>query len=270
MASAIEDTVVSVSDPMPCGYVFVQKGNTYITANCRKETYTKGKIVYIVQDLKHRQVGIHVPKTVFMGVLKSHHETKDLRARVVQRRDRKMEADFRHSILSQFPQIPSNELPKVVSQAMKKGSGRVGRTGKLDIAEKTRLAVHAHVRHTHTEYDKLLRNGVPREQARNQIREMVDKMMKTWGWLSKPAMKYSAETHGDGKKSAKAKSNLRRSGNSRSGALKEKKMPMSATASQRHVDELDYAGPSPPQDEDEPMGGIDDVDDENDMDWNPE
>ncbi|KAI1463373.1 uncharacterized protein F4812DRAFT_245222 [Daldinia caldariorum] len=170
---------VSSEQPMPKGYRFVRRGNAYITRYCRKQAHLEGHIVYVVAEGR-KQTGIRVPKSIYLQALENHHLTKDARARNLHKKDTKLETDFRNSILSLFPQIPAKDVTEAIQQTMRKHSGRVGRTTKLDIAERTRLAVRAHIRHRHTDYDELLRRGVQRDRARTQINQMVDKIACEW------------------------------------------------------------------------------------------
>jgi hypothetical protein len=43
-----------------------------------------------------------------------------------------------------------------------------------------KLAVVASIRHLDTDYDDLLMAGVPREEARGQIREVIDGVLAAW------------------------------------------------------------------------------------------
>jgi hypothetical protein len=49
----------------------------------------------------------------------------------------------------------------------------------LDV-EAIDLAVRAHVRHTHSEYDRLLANGVERLDARSAVADNVATVMERW------------------------------------------------------------------------------------------
>jgi hypothetical protein len=42
------------------------------------------------------------------------------------------------------------------------------------------LAVVASVRHENTDYDELLMSGVPREEAREQIKDAIDRVLAGW------------------------------------------------------------------------------------------
>lgn len=166
---------------LPPGYSFVPKGNVFITSNCRKTTQASGRPVYVVIDAKNHQIGLGIPTQVYVGVQLKEMDTRAERAANVLKRDEGIAKGFQKEILSIFPQIPSKALHNVLKIALEKGKGKVGRTGKLDAQRKARLAVWAHVRHCETDYDALLRNGVPREDARQQVEAKIKEVYKAWG-----------------------------------------------------------------------------------------
>lgn len=86
------------------------------------------------------------------------------------------------TVLAEFPRVPSHLLPTIISHAMAKNTGRVGRTGKVEMADKARLAVQAHIRHTQTNYEALLKGGTPRDKARDQTFPKVLEIQKDWGY----------------------------------------------------------------------------------------
>jgi hypothetical protein len=61
-------------------------------------------------------------------------------------------------------------------------SGRSGRSasGQALAADSIRLAVRAWIRHQHTDYDRLLMQGIPRDEARQQIAGRVDRVANSW------------------------------------------------------------------------------------------
>ncbi|KAG6365739.1 hypothetical protein INS49_007350 [Diaporthe citri] len=166
---------------LPSGYSFVPKGNVYITSNCRKLTQAGGSPVYIVIDAKNHQIGLGIPTETYVGVQFKEMETRADRAANVLKRDEGIAKGFQKEIMNIFPQIPSKALQNVLKIALEKGKGKVGRTGKLDIQRKAHLAVWAHIRHCETGYDALLRNGIPREDARKQVEEKIKEVRKAWG-----------------------------------------------------------------------------------------
>lgn len=166
---------------LPPGYSFVPKGNVYITSNCRKLTQANGSTVYIVIDAKNQQIGLGIPTEIYVGVQFKEMETRAERAANVIKRDESIARGFQKEIMNAFPQIPSKALQNVLKIALEKGKGKVGRTGKLDIQRKAHLAVWAHIRHCETDYDALLRNGVAREEARQQVEAKIKEVRKAWG-----------------------------------------------------------------------------------------
>ena len=63
-----------------------------------------------------------------------------------------------------------------------RGSGRIGRTraGRALGPEAVQLAVIAAVRHDDTTYDQLLMSGLPRAEARDQIRADIERILTDW------------------------------------------------------------------------------------------
>ncbi|KAK8137323.1 hypothetical protein PG984_005263 [Apiospora sp. TS-2023a] len=176
------EPVVKVSSPLPKGYIFVPKGNVYITANCRRLTQAAKKTVYAVINHQRRSLGIRVPTSIHAQVVQDERASRADRTSAVQKRDAAMEKQFREAILDQFPKTPAASVPLVVKRAMLKGSRRVGRTGKLDIETKAKLAVRAHIRHTHTDYDGMLKAKThTKNQARDVVLAKIDEVAKSWG-----------------------------------------------------------------------------------------
>jgi hypothetical protein len=96
--------------------------------------------------------------------------------------DRAYVAAFAEAIRLHFPACPPDDEQTIAAHACEKHSGRVGRSAaakELDPA-KVRAAVVAHVRHVHTDYDRLLAANVPRAEAREHIGERVAKVLSRW------------------------------------------------------------------------------------------
>ena len=94
-------------------------------------------------------------------------------ARAAERRqheDRDFIAAFAKAIREQYPGCPANEETQIAEHACRKYSGRVGRTAaaKELSPDAIRLAVIAHIRHAHTEYDELLAKYADRDSARRE------------------------------------------------------------------------------------------------------
>lgn len=81
-----------------------------------------------------------------------------------------------------FPKMRKAEKASALKHGLKKHSGRVGRTGQIPLTKKVLLAVIAHVRHKHTEYDALLRDGKERDAARKVTWKKIEDVMHGWGF----------------------------------------------------------------------------------------
>ncbi|KAI1647458.1 uncharacterized protein F4817DRAFT_315928 [Daldinia loculata] len=174
------DCPTTPKTPVPQGYQFVPRGNNYITGHCWRQAHLEGQTVYIVNG-KGGRLGIRVPTTTHIKVLQDYDRTKANRARRVRNRDARLEKLFGKSVKNQFYRIPLKDIREIVKQATEKGSGRVGRRQKLDIAKRARLAVHAHIRHRHTNYDELLKKGISRDMARDLVDQKVNEIVHMWG-----------------------------------------------------------------------------------------
>ncbi|KAK0764959.1 hypothetical protein N5P37_002433 [Trichoderma harzianum] len=175
------EETVSPETPMPKGYGFLKKGNTFMTALCRKKTRDADKTLYVVTK-RGKQQGLRAPKWVLGEVHLEERETREKRRGAVRRRDAATEDAFESATLRLFPNIPKQDLTTILKRTLRKRSGRVGRTGKLDLDKKAYLAVQAHARHCHTDYDKLLAGASQnRDAARRAIRDKVSKLLIEWG-----------------------------------------------------------------------------------------
>ncbi len=177
-----DEPQVRFFSPMPNGYQFVPKGDVYITKNCRKKTHEAGEKLYVVVDKNNRTIGLRCPKSVFDAVQTEHLVTAEKRAAAVQKRDTTIENMFEKALKRLFPKTPKDAVPKILKHALEKRSGRVGRTGTVELDDKVNLAVGAHIRHRHTNYDALLREGISRDDAREMIRDQLNAVVKQWGW----------------------------------------------------------------------------------------
>ena len=112
----------------------------------------------------------------------------------IRERRREREAERRDDIDSQYkerfarrvreiyPGCPAGREQRIAEHACLKYSGRVGRTASaknLD-EEAVRLAVIAHVRHQETKYDRLLARGLSRKEARSEVEEAVENVLRKW------------------------------------------------------------------------------------------
>lgn len=139
-------------------------------------------------DRTYDRLGLRCPTEVFEEVEREAASSAFGRRAAVKAKDTRDIEKARNAILRLFPQIPLATCQAVLDHGFQKGSGRVGRSTVLDDDQKVTLAIVAHVRHTMTPYDILLReldrDGVGeetrRETARGMIRGRVDDVLKQW------------------------------------------------------------------------------------------
>jgi hypothetical protein len=89
------------------------------------------------------------------------------------------------AIGEQFPACPAGEARAIAEHTAQRGSGRVGRSaaGRALDPRALERAVIAHIRHTHTNYDRLLMDGAERLAARALVRAQIDAVVARWARL---------------------------------------------------------------------------------------
>ena len=97
-------------------------------------------------------------------------------------RDEEFVYAFGGHILRLFPHCPTAVADQIAEHACLKHSGRVGRSAAAKEFEENAifLAVRAHVRHAHTNYDELLLKGHDRGDARNAVAGKVEEVLAKW------------------------------------------------------------------------------------------
>lgn len=78
-----------------------------------------------------------------------------------------------------FPKIPDNDLFQIIKTAFQLGDNKVGTAEEIPLVRRAQLAVVAHIRHSYTNYDKLLRQ-VPYNEARHMVEKTT--LMKLVEW----------------------------------------------------------------------------------------
>ena len=81
-----------------------------------------------------------------------------------------------------FPGCPPGEAEAIAEHACAKHSGRVGRSAAAKECDPAalRLAVTAHIRHQHTQYDRLLGETGDRSLARAEVSAEIDRVLAKW------------------------------------------------------------------------------------------
>ncbi|KAH6882790.1 hypothetical protein BKA58DRAFT_373930 [Alternaria rosae] len=110
-------------------------------------------------------------------------EFEDYSSRQVQRghpaTEKETKGYIHGAVREMFPKIPEADLQAIVSHAFEEGTNRVGNAKELSLARRVQLAVVAHIRHTYTDYDKLLKTDGWSE-ARGQVEKVSLAKLKEW------------------------------------------------------------------------------------------
>ena len=96
--------------------------------------------------------------------------------------DREYIERFAGEVRQCYPGCPVGREFAIAEHACRKYSQRIGRSAaaKNFDADAIELAVRAHIRHTETQYDSLLAQGVDRHEARTAIASIVDGVIRCW------------------------------------------------------------------------------------------
>jgi len=96
--------------------------------------------------------------------------------------DRDFVQALTQAILVRFPGCPPEEAGEIARHTGRRSSGCVGRSaaGRALEPQAIDLAVTAHIRHVHTNYDKLLMGGTERLDARALVREKIESVREAW------------------------------------------------------------------------------------------
>ncbi len=169
---------------------FLPSGDTALTRRSRRASRLSAIVLkWSRARRRYERQGILVEQAAIEQAEAECLSDADARARAreraAQRRhdeDDRFVAKFADAIREQFPGCPRERALAIARHAAQRGSGRVGRTSAARALEPEpiRLAVVAAVRHLETPYDELLMEGVPRWEARDEVRDAVDEVLDAW------------------------------------------------------------------------------------------
>src|SRR5215468_5851897 len=170
--------------------VFLPSGDTALTRRSRKYSMLFAVVVQFSRSRgRYERQGLLVESEALeraqQECLSDEEQRRIARERAAsarEREDQRYIEQFASAIQANYPACPRLEALAIAKHACRKYSGRVGRSAAakaLDV-EAVDLAVRAHVRHTHSEYDRLLGNGVERLEARSTVADKVAMVMERW------------------------------------------------------------------------------------------
>jgi hypothetical protein len=170
--------------------VFLPAGDTALSRRARRHSSLAAVVVRFNRARKrYERQGLLVTNE---ALAKAEEECDDdaparaathVRAALArQEKDREFVAALAQSILQRHPGCPGDEARRMAEHAGRRSSGRVGRSaaGRALDASAVDLAVIAHIRHAHTNYDQLLMRGTERLDARARVREGIVRILAEW------------------------------------------------------------------------------------------
>ena len=169
---------------------YLPRGDAALTRRAKKYS---GLSAVVVRFSRSR--GRYERQGVLVEVSALEHAEEECQADAQQRAERRKRGDVRrreqdrdlvqrmtHAILELFPSCPTGEAQTIAAHTATRGSGRVGRTsaGRALQPEALTAAVVAAIRHKHTRYDLLLMSGWNRHDARDAVRDVIERIIGSW------------------------------------------------------------------------------------------
>jgi hypothetical protein len=169
---------------------FLGRGDAAVTRRAKKHSTLWAVVVEWSRSRKRyeRQGILAEPEAIDCAIEDSEadaDERERRRERETLRRealDRDYVAAFAEAVRKKFPSAPPGAEQTIAEHACRKYSGRVGRSAaaKAFDEEAVFLAVQAHVRHEHTNYDELLFRHGDRDLARREVKARIEKILDAW------------------------------------------------------------------------------------------
>lgn len=170
--------------------IYLPRGDTALTRRARKHSSLSCVVVRFSRSRKrYERQGVLVEEPALDRAEQECSADADERrvkralAEVYRdKQDQMLALRMAESICQIFPGCPLEEARAIARHTSVRGSGRVGRTaaGRALEEEALRAAVIAAVRHRHTKYDRLLMRGISRMEARDAVRDQIDRMLESW------------------------------------------------------------------------------------------
>lgn len=170
--------------------VYLPRGDTALTRRARKHSALSAVVVRFSRARKrYERQGVLVEESALeqaeaeCSADADQRRARRERAEIYRdKQDQALAMRMAESILHMFPGCPPEEARAIAAHTSLRGSGRVGRTasGRALDQEALRAAVIAAVRHRHTKYDRLLMKGLDRMDARDAVRDDIDRVLASW------------------------------------------------------------------------------------------
>ena len=170
--------------------VYLPAGDAALTRRAKAESRLSAVVVRFSRSRKrYERQGVLVEVDALASAEQRCLADEEARARRRERdtlrragEDVELQKRFAQQIAQLFPGCPKPRAQAIARHAAARGSGRVGRSaaGRAVEASAVELSVIASVRHEDTDYDELLMSGVDRADARERVRDDVDRTLEGW------------------------------------------------------------------------------------------
>ncbi|KAL1389557.1 hypothetical protein HDK64DRAFT_307461 [Phyllosticta capitalensis] len=195
----------SFEENAPSGYTFVPIGNVEVTEQCKEFCRKRGLKAYNVSthpksfaradpekvSYHLNRVGFHFPSTIvdqamnWIGIELNGRSRAGIANNLGRRLRRYGQQPERVAVITAmkdlFPKMPHESVDIIVEHAFEQGAKRVGNATNLSIERRVQMAVLAHVRHQHTDYDRLLKEVGYIEARKRVERPCIEKILEWRG-----------------------------------------------------------------------------------------
>jgi hypothetical protein len=169
---------------------FLARGDATLTRRARKHSPLAAVVLRFNRSRKrYDRIGMLVTSEAVQRAASecaadaSERAGRRVKYEVIRRQqDERLVEEMTGVIQARYPGCPREEAQRIAAHTAQRGSGRVGRTAAAKSLDQRaiELAVIAWVRHQHTNYDKLLMQGMERLEARRSIQRRLLDFLATW------------------------------------------------------------------------------------------
>ncbi len=175
------------------GLVLLPSGDTALTRRAVARSSRSAVVLKFSRARKRNErQGVLVEESAIEQAKREN--ASDEARRQVQRQQRRVRGEavereygvaFAARVLELFPGASAEQADAIAARACEKYSGRVGRSAQAKaLAEDAiTLAVRAHIRHAHTDYERLLAEGREPAEARASVRPAIERVLARWSRL---------------------------------------------------------------------------------------
>ncbi|TGJ86827.1 hypothetical protein E0Z10_g1950 [Xylaria hypoxylon] len=177
----LEFEITTNREPPP-GFEFIPTGHPELSQECKEQSRDRDAMFFIVSNSKDtlkldhhmNRLGYHFRHSIAEEARKvltkrGHHDQAAYvhepgKPEPIPNSQREIDLEADAVLRDLFPRIPHTDRQEIIDHAFKKdgtfnGEIKVGMAKDITLARRVQLAALAHIRHTHTRYDQLLKES---------------------------------------------------------------------------------------------------------------